>query len=281
MAAIVAAVSDIHSNSKVAVCPPAITDDDGGTYRASKAQLWLWSNWQDYWQAVKQKVGKGRWRKKLYLVIIGEISDGDHHDTTQIISRNEATQLKIALAVLRPALDLKPDYIFILRGTEAHSKPAAAFDEMVARDIGAVPEREPKADDPGVYSWWWLPLEVESVLFDITHHGRAGYRYWTKANSANALAVELMAQYAEQGRQPPDVALRSHVHKVYDTYDNYPIRVIGTPSWQLQTAYSHRIAPGQLLPIGGLIITCDDGAYEVEKKIYQPEMRDTWRASKD
>lgn len=270
---IVAVVSDIHSGSKVAVCPPRLTLDDGDSYIANKWQQWLWANWLDYWSRVKRLRGRGKKKKYLVVIINGEIGDGDHHGTTQNIApRSVSDRFKIALATLDPMLDLKPDEIYVIRGTEAHSGKGGQEEELVARDIGAV--QEPTS---GAFSWWHLLLDVNDVLFDIAHHGKTGNLPWTGASAVERYAVELSYYYLENGLRVPDVALRSHKHTPYDSYDNAPIRVFTTCGWQYPTSFVHKIRPGQLPKIGGLIFECQ-GTYQEHKIVYPPKPKQIHKA---
>ncbi len=262
---LVAVVSDLHTNSTVGLCPPSVNLDDGGTYRASDAQQWIWRNWLDYWQTVKNL----KKRTRLIVVLNGDIIDGDHHDTPQIISRNMSDQHRICIKALEPIFALKPHKIFVIRGTEAHVGKSGQNEERIAADIGA--EVDPITDTA---SWWWLPLDVERVRFDIAHHGRMGGRPWTRANAVQATAAELTMRYAERGDKLPDLAIRSHLHQHADSYDNYPIRVLQTASWQLSTAFGHRIAPGAMLPVGGLIFDCRNGEYTLHKCLYTAKQRE-------
>jgi hypothetical protein len=40
---------DLHVNSTVALCPPTVELDDGGTYHHSRTQAWIWNRWIDFW----------------------------------------------------------------------------------------------------------------------------------------------------------------------------------------------------------------------------------------
>ena len=93
---------------------------------------------------------------------------------------------------------------------------------------------------------------------------------------ANTLAAQIIFDYTSTGDRPPDLALRGHIHKTPDSGDNFATRVIHTPSWQLSTGFGHRIAPGEILPIGAHIIECDKGRYNVEKIIARPKRRQPW-----
>ena len=163
MATVIADMGDIHAGSTVAVCPPTVTREDGGSYQASAAQKELYRMWLKYHAILKEAVGtrskRSKRRKKFYLLIKGEVIDGDHHDTSQLISRNQVSKL------FEPFFDLKPDRVFILRGTPAHSGESSMWDEQFARDIDAEPDTE-----NGTYSWYWLPAVWEGVKFDIAPH---------------------------------------------------------------------------------------------------------------
>jgi hypothetical protein len=262
---ILVVVSDLHSNSTLGLCPTSVVLDEGGTYEPGLHQKWLWFHWVKFWERVKAARKRGY---RLIVVLNGDIMDGDHHGTAQLISRNMATQHRIVVENLQPIFDLKPTKIFVVRGTEAHTGKSGQYEEMIASDIQAEQDEE-----TGSYSWWWLPIEVEGVQFDIAHHGRAGYRPWTRANATQMLAAELTMRYAQEGSDLPDVAIRSHTHQPADSYDNYPLRLLQTPAWQASTAFGQRLQPGSLLPCGGYIFKCRDGEYELEKLIFRPKRR--------
>lgn len=267
MSAIVVQIGCLHCGSTVSLCSPSITLPDAGTYRASKAQLEIWRVWSNLWAIVKELRGK-RNKKKLIIIINGEIIDNYHHETPQLISPLQTSQLKIAYKVFEPIFALKPDAIYVIRGTEAHSGKDGQWDEAFARDIEAVQDETNE-----MFSWWWLPLMVEDVLFDIAHHGKSGYREHTGPNALNAIATETMIEYTRTGDRIPDLVLRGHVHRWYDSGKNYPVRVLLNPSWQLQTAHGARIGAGKILPIGGNIIIVDGSEYEVRQELYWPRRR--------
>jgi hypothetical protein len=258
MATVVAVVSDLHINSTVALCTPQFTLDDGGTYRSSKQQRWIWSRWRALWETVAER----RQGQRLVIVLNGELADDNYHPTTQLISRNPADMMRLSAEVLAPALSLmgENDRLYVLRGTEAHSGPGAWLDEAIAQDIGAT------GPDDTLASHWRLRFAADGVRFDIAHHppGGGGRVPWTRGTFANRLAAMTIFDSAENGGKPPHLYVRGHVHRPADSYDLYATRALVLPAWQLQTSYGHRIG-GDPLPIGGAIVTCDGGRFEVEK----------------
>ena len=269
MTTILAVVGDTHINSSVGLCVPSTNLDDGGTYRASKGQRWLWYNWLDYWECVAKLVTQHD--AKLWTVFNGDPVEGDGKNRThQLITQNDTTVMNMTLDAIQPALEAS-DRLFVVRGTAAHVGLSANLEEKIAIDIEAV-----KCKETDTYSWWKLLLECDGVLFDITHHGKVGRLPWTKSNPLNVTATRLIMHYA--GYKLPKVAIRSHNHIYVDTFNNYPIRVIANPAWQLKTEYSHRLDIIEEADIGGSIFICDGGnLYEPIIKQYKPERQRPWR----
>ncbi len=95
------------------------------------------------------------------------------------------------------------------------------------------------------------------------------------------IAGQTIINYAETGDRPPDIVIRSHLHQYADSGTNYEtIRVLATPAWQLITGYVHRLQPGSLADIGGLIFVCYPGGdYELDVVRYRPKRRKPIRVS--
>lgn len=266
---LVAVTSDHHCGSTVAVCPPRIVLDDGGAYEASKAQTWLWDCWRAFWG--RAEIVCKEQKAELITIFNGDLTEGQHHGTTQVASGNPTAQAAVVDAVLKIPLDLKPSKIVIVRGTEAHVGHSAAFEERIA--MGLKKDKRPVIMDEqtGTASHWHFRMSVQGVRFDFAHHGRVGQRPWTKPNVTANLAAEIFYNHAKHGIPHPHIAIRSHMHQLVDTHDQHPVRVIQTPAWQLATAFVHKVAPAALADVGGLLILVDGGELEIEKVIYTAE----------
>lgn len=279
MTTLIAVVSDTHLNSTVALCPPRVYLDDGGIYRASKEQKSVWQAWNKFWQIIAEKKGGN----KLYTIVNGDTIDINTHDGIQLISHNRNVIISLAVAVLQPIAEMS-DALFIIRGTETHTGRAANIEETIARELGAEPLVKPTIDKKtgedkgGIYSWWWLPLEVEGLLFDITHHPKtSGWRPWTRDAAAAREAAIIRNDYWERGDKPPDIALRGHVHYHADSGKTKKPHVLITPSWSLTDAYGHRKGTGgSARPVGGLWLMCDNGHYDYEFEVWWPKRRRAW-----
>jgi hypothetical protein len=255
-------LSDLHINSTVALCKPAAVLDDGGSYRPSPGQYWLWDKWEDMLNQIEKKRAG-----PLYTVINGDAVEGDAKGRSdQLITRNPATIVRFAADILDPLARMSAGF-FMTRGTPAHVGKSGNLEESVADDLSAVP-------DPatGNASWWGLLWESDGVTMDIAHHpkGGGGGRPMNSQGMIDRLASDALFEYANQGRKPPKLVIRSHIHQYKDSRDAFGVRAITTPAWTLATEYIHRIAPHAIADIGGVMIHCSAGNYEVEVIRYQP-----------
>lgn len=264
--------SDHHCGSTVALCPPhGVTLDDGGHYTPSLAQQWVAQCWGDFWDdiaRVRDSLGA-----RLSVVFNGDAVEGDHHGTSQIISRNPLVEAEIVRDVFATPMSLGPEAVFVVRGTESHVGASGKAEEALARHLGA--EGDP---DAGTASWWHLRMELQGVRIDCAHHGRIGQRPWTKQNAVQALAAEIFYEHAARGRTHPQLAFRSHFHQFCDSYLAHPTRAIQTPAWQLKTAYVHKKHAESIADIGGVMAVIRDGRVaDVRPILYTPKEASVWK----
>jgi hypothetical protein len=271
---LLAVVNDIHAGSSVALCPPAVTLDDGGTYIPSRPQTWLWYCWERYWEEIRYL--QGLHNARLFLVINGDLFDGDHHDTMQIVSRNPNAQFEIARKAIDIGLALNPEKIFVIRGTEAHVGGSACSEEGFAK--GLLGSGYPVIGDPdtNTASHWHWRAEIQGVRLDVTHHGRTGQREHTRGSAIRLYAHDILLSYVKNDEDYPHLALRAHHHRFNDSGDDCPVRVVTSGAFQLKTGYVHKIAADSIADIGGLAVIINDGAYEV-KKIKFPIKREVMK----
>lgn len=250
MTTVVAIVSDGHPNSTVGLCPPAINLDDHGTYRASKAQGWLWRKWIDYWKGIDRL--KVEHNATCVVVFNGDMGELDKKGGTQVITRNRADILNIMRAVVQPGLDVA-DVYFFTRGTAVHVGPSGDLEEELANDLDA------EQDPDGNCSWANLYAEFSGVTFDIQHHpDHMGYLPHTMKLAAGRQSSTLLHQYSERHEMPPSVAVRSHIHYFADSgIESWP-RVFYTWGWQLRPQYTKST---RVRPVGGLAFVCADGNF--------------------
>jgi hypothetical protein len=245
--------------------------DEGDRYLPSKSSLWLWHNWTDFHAHVRAHVDSVG--GELWNVFNGDLTEGAHHGTTQVVSGNPESQAYLCDRVFGVAQANQPAHTFIVRGTEAHVGPAGSTEEAFARGLKA--ERNPES---GKWSWWHLRLAPHGVLLDFQHHpSTRGNLPWTGPQAAQRLAFRIWAEHALRGLPHPQMAIRSHTHVTRDSGDAYPTRAIITPSWQLKTAHAYKVAADSIADVGGLIVTVlPDRTYSVQTMLYLPQGPAPW-----
>ena len=212
----------------------------------------------------------------LYGVCNGDAAEGNHHGTTQIVSGNPDAQNYLTLRAFDPFLALRPDRLWIVRGTEAHTGSSGSVEEGLGK---ALASKAPVVRDPetNLWSYWHLRLLLNGTLLDFQHHGRTGGRPWTRQNTLSAAACEIWMEHHLRGQRHPDLAVRSHRHVFGDSFAAYPTRVIQTPAFQLKTAFGHKVAANSIADIGGVILVLHpEGRYEVEPVLFQPALPKAW-----
>lgn len=272
---LIAVVSDVHAGSTLSLAPEIVRLDDGGEYRASKAQLWLWQCWVDYWRRVRE-VQKEE-NAELRIIFNGDMVEGDHHRSTQILSANPNAQAAVVNECMKIPLGLKPSKLALVRGTETHVGNSACSEEKLAD--GWRRDKRPVVGDPetGAASWWHLRTEVGGVLIDVAHHGRTGQREHTRASQAVLHAHDILLSHVKSGDRPPDLCLRGHHHKFNDSGDACQVRVMTSGAWKLQDSHVHKIATDSISDIGGFIVVVKNRKYTVEKVHFKPSRGPVWR----
>ena len=261
--------SDTHCGSTIGLCPPeGVRLDDGQEVKPSKPQAWLWWCWEQVHKAAAEtaKAAKG----PLWTVLNGDLVDGDHHGTTQIMSRHPDAQHYIADRTFSLTKDLKPARLFVVRGTEVHTGTSGSAEEGLAKMLGA--ERDPETH---LWSRWHLRIRVHGKLVDVQHHGKGlGRLPHTKQNGANSLAWRVWQTHAERGLEPPALVVRSHLHQWADSFGAHrQTRALFLPSFQLKTAYVHRVAADEIADVGAAVVVVEpDGRMDVRPILFQPEL---------
>lgn len=249
-------ISDTHINSAVALCPPVINLDDGGTYHASRLQSELWRFWLDFWEWAATFPAP---RVLLHLGDLGELDT--KRRTVQLVSANKATILRTVLETLAPALDVCERAYFI-RGTMAHIGKSAWLEETIASDLDITA----RCND-SCASFWHLRRTSDGVRIDAAHHASLGAN---AGMGANRFAERICAAYNAMDEPLPHLALRAHNHRKGDSGDNWPVRAIYLPAWSAITEFGYRSGyENSLADIGGLAIVCAGGTYEIHKRPYK------------
>lgn len=247
-------ISDLHGGSTTGLMPRVGTrfvEDETIEVYPTDLQLLLIEHWEDMWR---------RWFSVPYplaTVLNGEAIDGGtHHGTHQCWTPDVLEQADNMARMLLP-YRRQCDRWYQTRGTEAHVGKSGGWDEWVAREIGA-------NDANGRFASNYLKLEISGILCDVQHHGPNVSKYeWLRENTARQYAKGIVANYITRGERPPDIIVRSHVHKALMT----EVRAFGhtcvmciTPAFEWRTSFGYRVANmDDVSDIGGAWFRIKDG----------------------
>lgn len=254
-------ISDTHIGSSTALSPLSYSVHNRNTLEAqvmtaNKLQTWLYECWTDFWAYVDTL----RKKRRLIVVHLGDVTDGNHHGSTQIV-QEVGDQMVMALELLEPVRNKAHTFVGILGTGPSHAGQDHATESAIYKELGA--------DHVGQQ----ITLDIDGYRVDLGHHGRTWSRPWT--TGAAALGAEIMLDYAQTGDALPNLILRGHRHVFDDSgmkFEN--TRMIQMPSWQLKTSHGWKVAGTTVRSdIGGLIVT--DGMIDLSRARYkgQPDGR--------
>jgi hypothetical protein len=262
--ATVALVSDTHGGGTTALMPPAFTTGEGVRVEQNRYQAYLWECWTDYCQQVKAKRRTGAY---VYGVYVGDITEGRHHDTVQIISASEEDHVAVGVEILNQFVP-HTDLFACVRGTPAHAGAVSTLEERVVREF-----RSYNLDKPAVgFTHKILRAELDGVRLNLAHHISGGtVRRITGIEGAVKAHLELCG---ELGETRADYLVRAHKHRWADTAQTYRTRGFVLPAWQFPTEYVYRFAPESAPSIGGAFIDIySDGTHTLTPVLY-PFLKD-------
>lgn len=223
-------LSDLHIGSTVGLWPPNFTAVEGMPIGQNAYQKLIWENWL----ACKEWIARVVGTDPFEVIYNGDLVDGIHHKTLQVMSVDVTDQSVATLMTLQGLSD-RAVATYLTKGTESHTRN----DEIrLGERLHAVP-------DPvtGHHAWNRLELELPTgKVVAATHHIPTTKRTYLEASM---LSIELQNEVTERvrnGKRPPDIILRAHRH-THGIYSNGRQMAIVTGAWQGLTRYGYKVVP--------------------------------------
>lgn len=224
---LLALVSDIHAGSTRAIMPPRFTVSEDQVVEANALQRFYWDCWQHATGWLLELAG----HSPFGLVLNGDLIEGDHHGTTQIISKEVGDHIACAAQILEPIAS-RADKIFLTKGTECHTR---GTEEAIGERFHA--ERNPANGRP-VFDQ--LSLSICGVRFVARHHVSTTSRPWLESNGLGMELASEQLQAVRNGEQMPQILAVAHRHVGGHVVTNEGI-CIATPAWQGLTRHGHKV----------------------------------------
>lgn len=263
--------SDQHCGSTLGLIhPDGVQVDNANWFKPGEHLKHLWTQHENFVDDASRVVAE--WRKKgatAHYVCLGDLTDGDHHHTHQIVNKDQGTHIAAARQVLFDGfLRLEFDTIHFVMGTPAHVGVGGGLEKSIGSGIEAAGYPVVRHPRLGTSIWPELSADFGAYRFDFKHHGRAGTREHTRKSYAALYAHDIHAAYQSDGRRPPDVAVRAHNHKLNDSGPDPKnrTRVLSTGCWQYSSEWVKSKAIESRPDFGGWIFVITDemrGPYDL------------------
>ena len=219
-------ISDTHCGSDVGLAPVEFKTGKGNiiSHGSNALQAWLWATYQRCLADAYEIIGKN----KFNLLINGDVIEGIHHRSPEVISTYWEEHLAIAEECLAPVAK-KANETYVVKGTECHT---LELENTLADRLGAV---------EGVAKEKWL-FEMCGNLIDATHHISATGRSYLEGSALSIFMGNARQSYARAGHRVPEIFIRAHRHTPgYFTDGRGCISVTG--AFQGLTRYAHKVVP--------------------------------------
>lgn len=239
--------------------PPTFVTANEQEVRQNPLQAWYWQCWKKSLAWLDDLIGDD----PAALILNGDMVEGDHHRTTEIISRNIEDHVEIARLLLQP-LTLRFAKTFMLRGTECHTgNVEATLGKMLGCEIN--PETDRRVFDR-------LTLDICGVRLVARHHVTTTSRPWLESNG---LGMELAAEQLHAVRNNetmPRVLCVAHRHVAGHVVTGDGL-CLATPAWQGMTRHTHKVVPAARCKTGLYVLdwrNVPDGSLPVvHRKLFE------------
>lgn len=220
-------LADIHAASSKGLLPPDFQTFEGNVVKLNAMQEWLWMCWERANQFAEEVIDG----EPFALVLNGDLVEGIHHHTTEIVSPDIQDHFNAAIEILSP-LAQRASKVFVVRGTEAHTKN---LEEGIAKVLGA--EKDHQTNQFSSDRW---TLDLNGVRHVFRHHIGTTVRRGLAGTQLSANLAEEQVEAINNGEPIPRVVCCAHRHKFGQYQDGNGMLVV-SPPWQGLTRFGHKV----------------------------------------
>lgn len=244
----VVAVSDLHVWSTVGLWPEGDFKNLAGCrVGQNDFQKWLWDCWINLWT---KEIPRALGNEPFLLLINGDIVEGRHHRTDQVMSGSEDDQMEAFEAVMKPLAGMAAKTI-VVKGTECHTRN---LENIAAKLIGAIPD-----PNSGHGAWDKAVFDISDTRCVARHHISSSARVWTETAGPRAALLSEQLEALKNGEPVPKVVLAAHRHVYGEDRSMNGLSVV-TPAWQALTRHGYKVVPqSHGCNPGAVVLTWEDG----------------------
>lgn len=235
-------LADIHAGSTVAVMPPKYRTIEGQTVLPNRVQSWLYECFEDARGFAKSIIGND----PSALIINGDAIEGNHHQTTQIISPDTHDHVNVAIELLKPWAEMTTKR-FMVKGTECH---VGQKEYSIGKALGFElnDEYDGPEDSAQVYAFDRLTMDVCGIRTLFRHHIGTSIRRQLSATQFSIQLGEEQLEAANNDEPIPRVVCCAHRHRPGHWQDENGLVLVSSP-WQALTRFGHKVvSPARTKP---------------------------------
>lgn len=217
-------ISDTHCGSDYGLLPEHVIMDDRRVLGHGSNQFlkWMWSRFED----MTQRFNDVRGTDPYILTLGGDLIEGIHHGSKEVVAAKFEEHLAIAKAALRP-LVAGACKVVTVRGTECHTHD---FERIFCKDM--------RIDPPGDFKQY----HVHGCLVDVRHHMPVTSRVHLESGALSIVMANARANMLRNSHPIPRVFLRGHRHCVGDYCDGESMIAVNG-AWQGLTRHGSKVVP--------------------------------------
>lgn len=236
--------SDPHAGASNGLMPPSFETFEGQTISQSPYQRWTWKRWNDFWKSVSELVGD----EPFDICANGDLIDGNHHNTRELISPNTDDHVEACLELITEHMK-KADRVYVTEGTNVHTQNSehGIARALLNRGVNVVRPSKKK------FAWPTLDVRMQGILVGIDHHVSAATSSISESAAFSRTIADVVNKRNRASWRIPRVFIRSHRH-VFGSWSNGYEKMICLPSWQGLGRFVHRVAPGSVPHCGGVVL---------------------------
>lgn len=252
-------LSDTHCGGSTALWPDKFESDNGQTILPSKLQYWILGKWNQF-QADALKLVNG---EPFVLIINGDVIEGFHHRSKQVIGKDENDHCRAFLMLIKP-LAAKAAKVYMTEGTECHTRD---YEHGIASELKAVPDsiRHQPCHDR-------IDIELNGIRCIFHHHMPTTSREHLRTNAIGMMLANEQLSAGRAGEKLPQVLGMAHRHLADAVSGSYGV-AFSTPSWQIGTRFVSKVAPHasqSRIEVGGSVLDFSMGHPFHHHLLYRP-----------
>jgi len=222
-------VSDLHTLSTWGLLRPGFVTTDGNEIGINPFQEYLWAQMESCLAELDELLAGD----KCALLLNGDLIDGNHHKSMEILHVDETEHARAAIWSVQPLLE-RASKVFVIEGTESHT---GNFERYIAEKI-----KGQKNPDTGVPIFQYLDIDIHGCPCRFAHHMSATSRVYLEASqlSIHLGNEQLAAMRADE--TVPKLLGCGHRHR-QGWYTDGKAGMVVSPAWQGLTRWARKAVP--------------------------------------